>query len=153
MQTITKVSVLPGSCLALADTLACIQGRRRAQRLIFIARSCPVLSLDAYALAAQTLKETTLDHALYSTTVQEHNTALNNFKKECSTAEHPSQAALSAADKSTLPLDSSWVDSTRRSSNRELDKLEVELKNYQNNLIKESIRVKFAPLRHCSITH
>jgi len=121
-------------------------GRRRAQRLLFIARACPTLALEAYTLAAATLKESTLDYTLYSTAIQEHNTALNNFKKECASAEHPTQAALAAADKTPLAVDQSWADATRRSSNKELDKLEVELKNYQNNLIKESIRMGYRDL-------
>lgn len=45
-------------------------------------------------------------------------------------------------------LDSGWVDRTRKQIKAETDKLELELKGYKNNLIKESIRVS-SPFRQC----
>jgi hypothetical protein len=41
-----------------------------------------------------------------------------------------------------MPLDDTWVNETHHKARSGLEKLEVELKNYQNNLIKESIRVR-----------
>lgn len=37
--------------------------------------------------------------------------------------------------------DTEWCERTERSNRTELEKLDLELRNYQNNLIKESIRV------------
>ena len=39
------------------------------------------------------------------------------------------------------PHDQRWVDETNRRNQEERTKLELELKNYQSNLIRESIRV------------
>jgi len=48
---------------------------------------------------------------------------------------------------STLPqLDSSWTEETFAKNQTEKNKLEVELKTYTNNMIKESIRVRFVTL-------
>jgi COP9 signalosome complex subunit 1 len=43
-------------------------------------------------------------------------------------------------------LDRKWVDHKKQTVRAETDKLEHELKGYKNNLIKESIRVRFTPL-------
>ena len=37
--------------------------------------------------------------------------------------------------------DTAWIEGTRKAAKIETDKLELELKGYKNNLIKESIRV------------
>jgi COP9 signalosome complex subunit 1 len=50
--------------------------------------------------------------------------------KQGETAAHP-----------RIQLDNDWLQDTRRKARSGLEKLEVELKNYQNNLIKESTRV------------
>ena len=39
-------------------------------------------------------------------------------------------------------VDAQWVESTQASNMHERNKLEVELKTYQSNMIKESIRVR-----------
>lgn len=40
-----------------------------------------------------------------------------------------------------LPLDEKWIQETNTRNIAERNKLEVELKTYSNNMIKESIRV------------
>lgn len=40
-------------------------------------------------------------------------------------------------------LDTAWVEDTQRRVRAETDRLEHELRGYKNNLIKESIRVRF----------
>ena len=39
--------------------------------------------------------------------------------------------------------DSAWVDKVKKQVKSETDKMELELKGYKNNLIKESIRVSY----------
>ena len=41
-----------------------------------------------------------------------------------------------------MPLDPKWIDETNARNANERVKLEVELKSYTNNMIKESIRVR-----------
>ena len=48
-------------------------------------------------------------------------------------------------------MDSEFVASLERTTSNKTDKLEVELKNYKNNLIKESIRVR-QTLNNCALT-
>jgi COP9 signalosome complex subunit 1 len=48
-----------------------------------------------------------------------------------------------APDDPLAALDSAWVDKKSREVKDEQDKLEHELKAYKNNLIKESIRVRY----------
>jgi COP9 signalosome complex subunit 1 len=115
--------------------------RRKVQRLLFVARSCPALAMDAFALAIATLEQTSLDVQLYEQAVQEHNAALEGLQRELASSSKPSQAALNAADRKAIPLNQAWVKATRDKAEREQDKLEVELKSYQSNVIKESIRV------------
>ena len=51
-------------------------------------------------------------------------------------------ASVAPAEEESIP-DTVWVDSTLKSTKAESERLELELKGYKNNLIKESIRVSF----------
>jgi COP9 signalosome complex subunit 1 len=91
--------------------------------LLFIAKRCPSLQIDAYRLALQELRDNSLDHARYISAA----TKLNEV--------------LTAQGYPSFSIDNTWVDSTQKRAKSLLERLEVELKNYKNNLIKESIRV------------
>lgn len=90
--------------------------RRRITRLLFIAKRCPDLRVAAYKLALDTIKETSLDYNLYL--------SIGNLCKE-------------------VEVDRNWVRDAKKKQESGFDKLDVELKNYQNNLIKESIRMGY----------
>lgn len=97
------------------DTSCCLcADRRRILRLLFIARSCPELRVQAYKLALDAIKDTSLDYKLYL-----------SIGDECK----------------DVPIDRKWAQEAKKKQESGLDKLDVELKNYQNNLIKESIRM------------
>lgn len=98
-------------------------GRRKVTRLLFIARSCPALAVEAYTQALREIQEHTLDVELYESVVTEFNN-----RPEASSRHYA--------------LDDAWAERTRRHVADQQDKLDVELKNYQTNLIKESIRVR-----------
>ena len=51
---------------------------------------------------------------------------------------------LDPADRESTP-DLAWIDTVKKQNKVETDKLEMELKGYKNNLIKESIRVSHVP--------
>ena len=89
--------------------------RRRIERLLFIARSCPSLRVKAYQQALDAIKIYSLDYKLYQ-----------EVANECS----------------EVQVDELWMEDARVKQESGLEKLDVELKNYQNNLIKESIRVR-----------
>ena len=91
--------------------------------MLFIAKRCPSLQIDAYRLALQELRDHSLDHSRYISTA----TKLNEV--------------LTAQGYPSFSIDSTWVDSTQKRAKSLLERLDVELKNYKNNLIKESIRV------------
>ena len=109
---------------------------------MFIARSSPSLALDAYTLAATELKASTLDAKTYGEAVTEHNAKLLEFERELSASTSPSPAALASTGRARLSTDGGWLTDTKRKVASTQDKLDVELKTYQNNLIKESIRVR-----------
>ena len=58
-------------------------------------------------------------------------------------------AEAAHGDVDAIP-DTAWTERTRKRVKAETDKMEMELKGYKNNLIKESIRVK-SPALHRSI--
>jgi len=96
-------------------------GHGQIHRLRFIAQKSPPLQIEALKHAVQLIKAFTQHVSLYRETVEQ----------------------LSALDPS-LPestLDQDWIDQTLRSTRSNTERLEAELKNYKNNLIKESIRV------------
>lgn len=94
-------------------------GRRRIERLLFVARSCPQLRVQAFNAALESIKTSSLDYKLYL-----------DILNECKEADG----------------DEKWAEEARVKYENEQEKLDVELKNYQNNLIKESIRVSFVSL-------
>jgi COP9 signalosome complex subunit 1 len=97
-------------------------GHGQIHRLKFIALKSQPLQVDALRHAARLIKETTLNVPLYQETVEQ----------------------LRLVDTS-LPEsvhDQTWIDNAARTTKSTTEKLEAELKNYKNNLIKESIRVE-----------
>jgi COP9 signalosome complex subunit 1 len=97
------------------------RGHGKIHRLRFVALKCPALQADALTSAIRLIKETTLDVALYQETVEK----LHQF--------------LPSAEEATL--DKAWIENASRTAKATTERLEAELKNYKNNLIKESIRV------------
>jgi COP9 signalosome complex subunit 1 len=96
-------------------------GHGQIHRLRFIALKSSTLQVDALKLALRLIKDTTLNVSLYQETVEQL------------------RLVDSTSDESVL--DRSWVENSTRSTKITTEKLEAELKNYKNNLIKESIRV------------
>ncbi|KAK9456543.1 26S proteasome subunit RPN7-domain-containing protein [Dipodascopsis uninucleata] len=94
-------------------------------RLLFIADRCPPLAKDALLLAITTLKKTQ--------NVTKYEEAVEMLSKVDS---HDPLATI----------DKAWVDEVSRSTRSVGDKLELELKSYKNNLIKESIRMGYSEL-------
>lgn len=97
-------------------------GHGQIHRLKFIAQKSQPLQIDALRLAVRLIKDTTLNVPLYQTTVDQ--------------LRQVSPSSLEST------LDQAWADQANRSTKQIAEKLEGELKNYKNNLIKESIRVK-----------
>jgi COP9 signalosome complex subunit 1 len=50
-------------------------------------------------------------------------------------------AALKARNEPEVPVDKEWIQTTQKQAKAMTEKLEAELRNYKNNMIKESIRV------------
>ncbi|SJX64615.1 related to COP9 signalosome complex subunit 1 [Sporisorium reilianum f. sp. reilianum] len=102
-------------------------GNARAHRLMYIATHCPPLRNTCSKAAIDFLKENTRDVAAYQNMVTVHNT-------------EPETGNLVPASH-RIAADSEWIQSTQQRNNAEREKLELEMRNYQNNLIKESIRM------------
>jgi COP9 signalosome complex subunit 1 len=59
---------------------------------------------------------------------------------------------LNARNEPEVPVDKEWLQTTQKQAKATTEKLEAELRNYKNNMVKESIRVssfavKFIALR------
>lgn len=104
-------------------------GRTRITRLIFIANHTQSASLRKAASqsALDLLIESTDDTATYLNIVNVRNTLPD--------------AKTKLPQEECYKLNQSWVDSTNEKNATENEKLDLELRNYQNNLMKESIRV------------
>lgn len=96
-------------------------GHGQIHRLKFIAQKSQPLQVDALRHAVRLIKDTTLNVPLYRLTVDQL------------------RQVNPALPESTI--DQIWVDQSIRITKTTAEKLEAELKNYKNNLIKESIRV------------
>lgn len=104
-------------------------GRTRITRLIFIANHTQSASLRKAASqsALDLLIQSTDDTATYLNIVNVRNTLPDGKTK--------------LPQEESYKLNQSWVDSTNEKNATENEKLDLELRNYQNNLMKESIRV------------
>ena len=96
-------------------------GHGQIQRLRFIALKSPPLQIEALKHAIRLIKEITLNVSLYQETVE--------------------QLRLVAPSAPEAIVDQLWIEHATRMTKSTTEKLEAELKNYKNNLIKESIRV------------
>jgi COP9 signalosome complex subunit 1 len=94
--------------------------RSAIKRLQFIAGSCPSLAPQA------------LGRALHYTLEGKDTTLYHNVLAQYNSVADPQEIK---------ELDAEWVEKTSTKAQAEKDKLEVELKMYTGNMIKESIRV------------
>ncbi|TPX34998.1 hypothetical protein SmJEL517_g02516 [Synchytrium microbalum] len=104
------------------DTLNSYSGHTKVERLIYVAERCPPLQIDALRLALSELKRT-----MNATRYLFVSNRLNE--------------ALSAKGQASVTADTAWTDRTNKEAKVKTEKLEAELKNYKNNMIKESIRM------------
>ncbi|CAG8756335.1 10149_t:CDS:2, partial [Racocetra fulgida] len=73
-----------------------------------------------------------LDLDTYIANYKDHNKYLNTANKL--------NEVLASQGYPSYPVDNAWVETTQKRAKTTLERLEVELKNFKNNLIKESIR-------------
>ena len=96
-------------------------GRARLERLLYIGDNCPPLASEAFRLAVKQFRESTIDANGYVNAVERLRSVQPNIPE--------------------AQLDSAWVSETLLQNRRKTDKLELELKSYKTNLIKESVRM------------
>ena len=113
------MSVYSTCFLLLNDTA----GRTRFERLLAIGVSSTQLYSEALKAAIAEAKQ--------GKDVQRYETALSVLQE------------VAPHDPDALP-DLAWIEKTRKQVKVETDRMELELKGYKNNLIKESIRARYA---------
>lgn len=91
-------------------------------RAVFVAQRCPSLAPQAY--------QTALGHLLQGSDVQSYVTVLSAYN--------------SLPGVTQAPQDQEYVDKTIANNTKEKDRLEVDLKTYAANMIKESVRVRLS---------
>ena len=105
-------------------------GRSYIERLLLTMNTSPALAPQALQLASKEAikgRDISLYKAAYST--------YERVYRENGDDGLPDPATLA-------PMDASWIESMTAKNQAERTKLEVELKNYSQNMIKESIRVR-----------
>ncbi|KAG6816086.1 hypothetical protein H0H87_008748 [Tephrocybe sp. NHM501043] len=104
-------------------------GRTAIDRLIHIVQTCPSIAPEAFQLAVQHIHQSR-NPGLYQNLLSayEHAAATPNLPTSL-----PNPVELA-------PMNMAWADETATKNQSERTKLEVELKTYSNNMIKESIR-------------
>ncbi|KAJ7628348.1 26S proteasome subunit RPN7-domain-containing protein [Roridomyces roridus] len=105
-------------------------GRTAVDRLIHIISVCPPLAPEAFQLAVQQIHQSR-DPSLYQQVLSAYEQVV-----AAAAGENPLPSSMELA-----PLDTRWADETMTKNQAERSKLEVELKTYTNNMIKESIRM------------
>ncbi|KAF8899911.1 26S proteasome subunit RPN7-domain-containing protein [Gymnopilus junonius] len=103
-------------------------GRTAIDRLIYIMSFCPSIAPEAFQLCMQYIHQSR-DPSLYQNLCQAYEQLASN----------PDISVPNIMDLSGL--DTKWADETMSKNQADRVKLEVELKTYSNNMIKESIRM------------
>lgn len=103
-------------------------GRTSIERLIHIMIHCPSIAPEAFQLCVQHIHQSR-DPSLYQNLLGAYEQLTNNADLNL-----PNMMELAE-------LDVKWADETSMKNQADRAKLEVELKTYTNNMIKESIRV------------
>lgn len=96
-------------------------GLTKLNRLLFVARHCPLLEIDALRIALTYVKQTF--------NVQLYQDIMKTMTEACiqNEIEPP-------------PIDTTWMETTSKKAALKFEKLDSDLKNYKSNSIKESIR-------------
>ena len=116
-------------------------GRTAIDRLIHIVKLCPDIAPEAFSLAVQHIHQSR-DPSLYQTLVASYEYLVNSKAVKDGSYELPNPSMIAQ-------LDTKWVDEVVARNQSEKAKLEVELKTYTGNMIRESIRVSGPP--KCSL--
>ncbi|KAJ7028669.1 26S proteasome subunit RPN7-domain-containing protein [Mycena alexandri] len=103
-------------------------GRTAIDRLIHIISTCPTLAPEAFQLAVQHIHQSR-DPSLYQQ-------VMSAYDHVSSASDAPLPTGMDLAS-----IDTKWADEMMAKNQAERSKLEVELKTYSNNMIKESIRM------------
>jgi COP9 signalosome complex subunit 1 len=109
-----------------------VPGRTAFDRLVHIISTCPAIAPQALKLAFAQIEELR-DPSLYQT-------AMNAYD---AVADLPESQLPPVSDVCTV--NTVWCEGVAKKNQAERTKLEVELKTYSNNMIKESIRVRPVP--------
>ncbi|XP_059527561.1 COP9 signalosome complex subunit 1 isoform X2 [Myotis daubentonii] len=123
--------VVENPTLDLEQYAASYSGLMRIERLQFIADHCPPLRVEALKMALSFVQRT------FNVDVYEE------IHRKLSEATRDLQSAPDAVPEGGVeppPLDTAWVEATRKKALLKLEKLDTDLKNYKGNSIKESIR-------------
>ncbi|ORY82347.1 26S proteasome subunit RPN7-domain-containing protein [Leucosporidium creatinivorum] len=134
------VRVEPDSPFELDQVANSYEGRSKINRLLYIANSAPALAGPALTQALSTIKETTLDVSLYEQAFHLYRQTISAIQA----GENTSPLAVAwyeSVKGNEVGLDRVWMEAARKEGQSTMDKLEVELKGYSTNLIKESIRM------------
>ncbi|KAM5273863.1 COP9 signalosome complex subunit 1 isoform 8-T8 [Ctenodactylus gundi] len=123
--------VVENPTLDLEQYAASYSGLMRIERLQFIADHCPPLRVEALKMALSFVQRT-FNVDMY----EEIHRKLSEATRELQNAPD----AIPEGGVEPPPLDTAWVEATRKKALLKLEKLDTDLKNYKGNSIKESIR-------------
>ncbi|KAL8561659.1 hypothetical protein ACOMHN_001391 [Nucella lapillus] len=105
----------------------------RLERLMFIAKHCPVLKMEALQLT-KNLVTATLNTDLFKTV---HSMMQKTLTEK---SDEPPEEGPAPSGSGTV-LDEFWVESTNKKANDRLEKLKNELRIHKESAVKESIRL------------
>ncbi|XP_034496287.1 COP9 signalosome complex subunit 1 isoform X1 [Ailuropoda melanoleuca] len=127
--------VVENPTLDLEQYAASYSGLMRIERLQFIADHCPPLRVEALKMALSFVQRT-FNVDMYEEIHRKLSEATRYSLRELQNA--PDTIPESGVE--PPPLDTAWVEATRKKALLKLEKLDTDLKNYKGNSIKESIR-------------
>uniref|UniRef100_A0A8C5Q755 COP9 signalosome complex subunit 1 n=1 Tax=Leptobrachium leishanense TaxID=445787 RepID=A0A8C5Q755_9ANUR len=123
--------VVENPTLDLEQYASSYSGLMRIERLQFIADHCPQLRVEALKMALSFVQRT------FNVDVYEE---IHRKLSEASRELQNTPDAVPEGSMDPPPLDTTWVEATRKKALLKLEKLDTDLKNYKGNSIKESIR-------------
>ncbi|GAA5853569.1 hypothetical protein JCM5353_007785 [Sporobolomyces roseus] len=144
-QPIRRIPVSDSSPYDLEQVANTWEGKSKINRLLYVSNSSPSLCGAALALALSSIKQLTLDIQLYQEVFHLYRQHISQI--EAGTEQDPTAVNWYNATKGNqVQLDRNWLDQAKKDAQSGKEKLEVELKGYTTNLIKESIRMGYRDL-------
>ncbi|XP_074647226.1 COP9 signalosome complex subunit 1-like isoform X2 [Tubulanus polymorphus] len=123
--------IVENTTLDLENYSNSFRGLAKLNRLLYVADHCPALRVESLRIALSYVQQT------FNTNMYQQ---IHKKLQEAVSSSSILPDAIAGVVHNIPALDSQWVETTAKKASVKLERLDIDLKNYRSNSIKESIR-------------